>query len=410
MLAKREPFKLNLIEILVIVAFAYSIAPIVSRFISSYLTTYFYMLIVVALIALVMLIKGTRSLNDCIVLLVPFLLWKGLSFLISSSGIVLWAYQAMLDLLPVVLGYYFLYHVKDDRFGLFAKIIFWLCVITCITTIIGCMEFPDASRYLATVENPDAAKAVLYNWRNIGGYEFVYMIVLSHPLVIIAQKAGKIKKIHAFLCTALVFALSIFSGYTTALLLTLLTTFTYFLNKKLTPKQLIFWVVCVIVITVTFFTIFSDLLIWLADVIDNKFISERLRSLAGGRGGIEGSDDNRIALYEMSLNTFLRNPILGSYLGGGSNGGHSFLLDFLAQFGIVGLAVLIFAYCVIYKYFFAPYKNKEGFGFVIWLFVQTLLLSLVNTGMWLIVLTLIIPIFLKVIYKGDDKSENTVDS
>ena len=98
MLAKREPLKLNLIEILVIVAFAYSIAPIVSRFISSYLTTYFYMLIVVALIALVMLIKGARSLNDCIVLLVPFLLWKGLNFLISSSGIVLWAYQAMLDL------------------------------------------------------------------------------------------------------------------------------------------------------------------------------------------------------------------------------------------------------------------------------------------------------------------------
>ncbi|MBQ8726185.1 MAG: O-antigen ligase family protein [Clostridia bacterium] len=410
MLAKREPLKLNLIELLIIVAFAYSIAPIVSRFISSYLTTYFYMLVVVALVALVMLIKGARSLNDCIVLLVPFLLWKLLTFLLPRGNIILWGYQAVLDLMPVVLGYYFLNHAKSEKFEFFAKIIFWLCLITCVTTIIGCMEFPDASRYLATVDNPDAAKAVLYNWRNIGGYEFVYMVVLIHPLVVLAQKTGKLKKIYAFLCTALVFALSIFSGYTTALLLTLLTTFTYFLNKKLTPKQLIVWVVCVIVITVTFFTLFSDLLMWFADVIDNKFISERLRSLAGGREGIEGSDDNRIALYERAINTFINSPILGSYWGGGHNSGHSFILDFTAQFGIIGLSVLIFAYYVIYRYFLAPYKNKEGFGFVVWLFVQTILLSLVNTGMWLIVLTVIIPIFLKVIYKGDENSENTVDS
>ena len=119
---------------------------------------------------------------------------------------------------------------------------------------------------------------------------------------------------------------------------------------------------------------------------------------------------NIIIPLEMSINTFLRNPIFGSYWGGGGNGGHSFILDFTAQFGIIGLSVLIFAYCVIYRYFLAPYKNKEGFGFVVWLFVQTLLLSLVNTGMWLIVLTVIIPIFLKVIYKGDENSENTVDS
>lgn len=410
MLAKKEPIKLNLIEILIIVAFAYFIAPIVSRFISDYLTTYFYMLIVVALIALVMLIKGSRSLNDCVALLVPFLLWKLLTFLLPRGNIILWAYQVMLDLLPIVLGYYFLNHAKSESFELFAKIIFWLCLITCVTTIIGCIEFPDASRYLATVDDADATKAVLYNWRNIGGYEFVYTIVLLHPLVILAQKMGKVKKLHAFLCTVLVFTLSICSGYTTALLLTILSTLTYFLSKDLTPKQLIVWVVCVIVITVTFFTVFSDLLKWLADVIDNKFISERLRSLAGGRSGIEGSEDNRIALYERAWNTFLNSPILGSYWGGGSNSGHSFILDFTAQFGIVGLSVLIFAYYVIYRYFLAPYKNKEGFGFVVWLFVQTLILSLVNTGMWLWVLTAIIPIFLKAIYKGDEKSENTVDS
>lgn len=410
MLAKKEPVKLNLIEILIIVVFAYSFAPIVSRFISDYLTTYFYMLIVVGLIALVVLSKGTRSLNDCMAMLVPFLLWKLLNFLLPRGNIILWAYQAMLDLLPIVIGYYFIYQAKDDRFKTFAIVAFWILLITCVTTIIGCIEFPDASRYLATVSDANEAKAVLYNWRNIGGYEFVYSVVLLHPLVILAYKKGKMKGLLATFCTVLVFTLSICSGYTTALLLTILTTVTYFLKKDLTPKQLLLWIIATIIIVVVFFTIFSDLLIWLADIIDNKFISERLRSLAGGRSGIESSDDNRIALYELSINTFLNSPIIGSYLGGGSIGGHSFILDFMAQFGIVGLGVLIFAYAVIYKKFFSPYKNKEGFGFIVWLFLQPILLSSINTGMWLTVLAVFAPIFLKVIYKEDEKSENSLDS
>lgn len=46
-------------------------------------------------------------------------------------------------------------------------------------------------RILATLESANDANAVLYAWENIGGYEFIYMVVLLYPLLILAYKRKK---------------------------------------------------------------------------------------------------------------------------------------------------------------------------------------------------------------------------
>lgn len=87
--------------------------------------------------------------------------------------------------------------------------------------------------------------------------------------------------------------------------------------------------------------------------------------------------------------------------GGGGIGGHSFILDTIGLYGFLGIISLIFMYRKIYRLFFAPFRNKGGYGYVLWLFLQTILLSCVNTGMWLSVLALLAPIILYKIYEGD---------
>lgn len=398
MLNEKKGFKINLIEILIVLVSAYSVAPIVSRFISSYLTTYFYMIVVFLTIALIMVKKGMHSFQQALILIFPFLCWMLLTYFTRTSSLLLWAYQVMLELAPVLIGYYLItYCNRKDKF--FPWLIFLLCAVTLITTIVGCIQYPTAARYIATISDSQEALAIQYDWMNIGGYNLVYIIVLLHPLLILAYKQKKIKKIWAFIGSISILALSIYTEYTTAFLLTILTGLLYFFKKELSWKRLLALGVVVVLLFFVFSEAISNFLLYLSEIIESESISTRLEALAGGRVGIENSEDNRIALYEMSLNTFFQNPIFGTFItGGGRIGGHSFILDYIAQFGLIGVVLIVAMYRVIYKKFFAPYKNKKGFGYVYWLFLQAILLSLVNTGMWLIVLAVFTPIFLKAIY------------
>ena len=409
MLEKKSSVKLNILDFLLILIILYTVAPIVSRFISSYLTTYVYMLVIVAAVALLLLCKGMKSINDCILMLAPFLAWKLMAFFMVKGDLVTWGYGALLDLVPILAGYYMMNCCNDDKNKFFMWLVIAVFAITLITTVIGCIQHEGAARYLATVENANEAKAVLYGWLNLGGYQFVYMVVLLHPIVVLAYKKGKIKKWVAIVCSVAVFLLAIYSEYTTALLLTLFTCVLYFFKKDLKPKQLIGLTIAVIAVFTVFSELFSNFLNWLADIIGSDTIALRLKALAGGRTGIENSEDDRIVLYEASLRTFFNNPLLGTFLsGGGVGGGHSFILDFAAQFGIVGIALLVYMYRTIYKFAFAKYKGREGYGYILWIFLQTLLLSAVNTGMWLSVLTLFVPILLRMIY-AEEKNENLMD-
>lgn len=138
---------------------------------------------------------------------------------------------------------------------------------------------------------------------------------------------------------------------------------------------------------------------------------ERLNSLAGGQAGLEQSESNRIFLYERSIRTFFDNPLFGTMLkGGGGVGGHSFILDTIGVYGIFGIALLFFMYRKIYRLFFEPFKNEDGYGYVLWLFLQSILLSCINTGLWLPVLTLFTPVILYKIYGyGEENYEGSLD-
>lgn len=162
-----------------------------------------------------------------------------------------------------------------------------------------------------------------------------------------------------------------------------------------------------------FWDYFKEFLLWLANIISSDSVSDRLTALAGGVEGLENFEDNRLQLYTMSLSSFFKSPLFGQLFSSTSYaGGHSFILDSLASYGILGGTTLFFIYRSIYKFFFMPLHDAEGFGFVLWSFVQVIILSTVNTGMWINVLALFIPTILYLIYNtnDEDKYENSLDS
>ena len=401
MLQKRET-KYNLIEFLLFLIILYTIMPVFSRFVSSTLTTYTYLLVVGFAFVAILFKKGKYTFEKELKLLMPFLAWKALQLILAADAF-LWAYGILLDCIFLVAGYYIVYFCRYEKIKIGVKILIGVCLLTLITTVIGCIQNPEASRILASVESTDL-ESIQYDWKNIGGYDFVYMMVLMHPLLILAYKKGTIKFFVSLLGTISLFVLAIYSEYTTALLLVIITSLLYFFKKKLKFQNLLFLII-VAVFFVTFFSdIFSDLLNRLADMVNSENIAHRLRALAGGRTGIENSEDNRIELYENSLKTFFAAPLWGTFLsGGGGIGGHSFILDFIAQYGIIGLSIIVLMYRQIYKYFFAPYKDKAEAGYIYWVFIQAIILSFVNTGMWLAVLTFFAPMVFKFLYKDEEK-------
>ena len=126
---------------------------------------------------------------------------------------------------------------------------------------------------------------------------------------------------------------------------------------------------------------------------------DKINAIFLGKDAVEGFDDDRSALYMLSIESFLKNPLFGSLPSGNAlTGGHSFILDNLARFGLVGGGLMIFMYRGIWRVFFRPLKGQPGYCLVFWAFVQPILLSSINTGMWLENLCLYPPILLCYIY------------
>ncbi len=398
-----KSFRVSIIFILLALILAYSILPVIQRLTSTYLTTYSYMAIVALTILIIVFGRQMQSINQYVSILLPFGLYGLLTFFTNNKSILMWGYQLLLSLLPVAMAYYIFYEKPEFISGL-SK---WLCVlfgVTTLTTIVGLIRYPFASRVLATIEDAQSADAVLYYMNNIGGYEFVYSLVLLYPLIILAYKRRKIP-LAVMIVIAVAVGVTVFmSEYATALLLFLISSVLIFLPRNLSVRDMIIFAVCGILIIVFFSEFFSNALMQLADSVSSEVLKERLNALAGGRTGLESSESERIFLYRGSLEVFFENPLLGTMFKGGHGvGGHSQILDTLGLYGLVGAVIMVWMYRYMYAIFLKPFREKEGFGYVVWFFVQAILLSIINTNFWTTILVLYGPLILNLIYRNREE-------
>lgn len=402
--------KITTITLLIFVVLAYHIMPIVSRFFSAYLTTYAYLAVVLVTILSVLLIGKQDFIVGMLPILLPLLMLNVLIYFSTSPALVLWGYTLLLDILAFMLGIYILQFYDYKLIRILTFFILILYGITALTTIIGLNENPDAARYLATVADASEEDSVRYGFMNIGGFQFVYAVALIYPAIVYGFKRKKIHVAVLVIYAVLDFLLVVNSGYTIALLLFIASTVFVFFRKDLTVKSVIIIFVVTLLASLLVFPLVSYLLNALADVIGNETIAERLRDLAGGREGLEASEDNRLALYMTSITSFLTHPIFGGMFNGVSIGGHSEILDKIAQYGVFGLLALVLIYRAIYRMFFKVYKNQTGYGYVFWIFMQAVILSVLNPGMWIYQLALMIPVILAYINQKENKNEGSLDS
>ena len=238
----------------------------------------------------------------------------------------------------------YLYFLKsEDQKGL--RIVIYLSflfiVITTILTIRGLMIEPMAVRFAMSGRTDliDLDVSIL----GIGGYGFFNGIMLLMPAMAYFMNKpeyGVIKKTFILLFVAFAIYPMVLAGITTTFLLAVVI-FIYaaFFVKKFKAKL---YIPIIIIVSGLFVLnhLTADLIHFISQQINESVIKTRLEDLSTTVRLMDFSPEEadtyfarvRLALTLQSLQGFLANPLIGT----GDSGGHSYWLDRLAMFGLVG--------------------------------------------------------------------------
>ena len=288
------------------------------------------------------------------------------------------------------------------------KIAFWsfvACfVITALTTSYGCSIFPNASRSMANgffaEMNPETV--TMYRSMNIGNFQFVYTLVLMIPVILCCNRSVFKNRYWGYGIIGLFLYTIYQTQYTTALLLAVVSTAYLVLPVSHNPKTARKWLIGIVAVFFVALPIIGDLLSFFAGIIGSEQMSQRFSELSLSMSGQQLDEDSdfatRLYLWNKSLTTFFSHFLTGVYfttdIANASKyvGGHSFILDSMARFGIVGLMLVIWMFKKLYILFVKPFNNRNHYIFFLTAFVLNIVQCLVNTVSIEVVFVFLMPL------------------
>lgn len=211
-----------------------------------------------------------------------------------------------------------------------------LCIVWNICSLQGIAETPNVMRLLAK----NSAESEAYAMRGIGGYGYLYSIVLLLPIgvdAILNRANNVIERVIAAVFVFTSFSLVYQSQYFLAAILSLLMVIVYFIAKIKNP---LLRFVAQLATIVAFFILYvnsDNVLLWLMEKNEIRSIELKLQSMYEmlvEDGEIQSSEfATRFERYMRDIAAILNRPLLGGF-SFSVTGNHSHILDFLAQYGI----------------------------------------------------------------------------
>lgn len=335
------------------------------------------------------------------VLLVPFLcmyVMDVVALVARGEFSAVQAYSMLTVYLPVFLGLAVMEFTSRQASKLF-KMIMLLQFFVAISSVIVLAENPNASRYLATGERGSYADSLYM--RNTADYTLVYTMAISLPLMSLASREGLIKKWSFVVYATVISVMVVYANYAMAIMVLLVALLVCFLPPKTHRGQMLVMMTVVALVLLVLPEHLARLIETLGDMMQNPKVAQKFKDVAMMLRGQEvGNRDTagRIELYRYSWEKFLESPVVGHWYKSAYHwGGHSFILDTAAKYGIAGVALLVFLYRAVYKYVIAPLRNEVTYVPVLMTFFLALVVSALNTGMWINVTVLYVAILVKAV-------------
>ena len=286
---------------------------------------------------------------------------------------------------PVVLFWYYKDRLTEKECKILAVLFFVCLLYGAINTYKVLLEYPLASRLMATSRGDE------YSKMGAGGYGFAYLLMLSYPVLLYISKKEKnkvLKVLYVFMMVFFVLTL-IKCEYTTCLLLLFLGIIIYISFNSNVLVNVIIW--SIFVMCLIFGIGMDDIFMFLARLFEGtEVIAVRLRDVAGAfsNEGFDGMDSSRYELYIESVEGFINSPFVGTaYSFEMIKGGHSTVLDTLAVYGLVGFTAVVYAIVSGYKNIKKCVQDKKVYQLTILLFW---VLSILNPTLYIYQLGIIV--------------------
>lgn len=338
-----------------------------------------------------------RRISWLLVTVVLFILLTALStkylFDMGNKELILWFYSYLCFFQPLFIVSFLLFIGKYRLLATITIIALGALTITSVTTLMGLNVFPDAARILAT---GDTGVGHVYLSYNIGGYEFVYSLILALPLYNYLFHYRLLNRWILLFVLLLSVIVILKTQYGMATLLMLFAFILFFVNKVNMRKVFII-LTTLLLCFILFMPMLPGLMLNFAAHVNTQGLKDRFISLADylQYGSTESEEFNsRQSDYQLSIASFLDSPILGN-LGRfrderSTGGGHSTFLDIIATSGLLGGLLIFIVFRFYYKNILSPLQGHPAFGYMIWSCILFLLLSIMNISFSLGMVTFLV--------------------
>lgn len=268
-------------------------------------------------------------------------------------------------------------------------------MITGLTTGLVAINNPNVARTITA----NASSELYYSFRrmNVGEFSFVYQFVLLTPLAIYVIKEKRIPTIFGIAILAFMAFVILESQFTTALMMFALCVLLLFVGK-ITSKKIVFLVLVAVFLFLFAKYVLADFFAFLSENVSNENYVARFKYISYLLDGRQISDSmiteagNRYELYMKSWHYFLEHPIFGGW-NKAEIGGHSFVFDTLAKYGILGIIVVISVFKTMYKLFIKPFQRLKIYPYFIFGFILSIAVAIVNPKYYPFVFCFIYPLF-----------------
>ena len=303
-------------------------------------------------------------------------------------------YDSLLFVLPIFLIYYLLINNYRNAILKFITISSVLFIITIITSTYGLLSDVNAARIMSA---GNVAESVImnYNKQNIGGFAIAYMIPVVLPMLFAYYSK---KKISLFVFVPVLGSLTYYiylAQFSIALILFVLSFTSIFIAYKYSSKRFMLIILTIFLISSQIKPILTEVLYFAAEYNESQAVSVRLKSMGDITSGVGTKAleyTERIDRYNKSIDAFKSSPIIGVFYTSKKPGGHSFLLDYLALFGILGIIGLVIFYRQVYNFLYRPFKNESYYGYMIWSLFSSLILGFLNPTASIFIICFIVPL------------------
>lgn len=269
--------------------------------------------------------------------MLTFLLTYGVVTLLSGEYVLQYSFLFSLAI------YLFCAKYVEVEEPVFKKAFLWFVgistFVTMLLTIRTLVQYPGAARVLASSSFAQYGLE-LYRKMGTGGFEFIYSLVVLAPVGMVASiKMHGILRMVAISFSVVMITTILFSGYTTAILLLILTCALIICSIN---KGTMWMTIILSPLLIYGFMYFRDAIAnqiyELAGMFSAKAVANHLIELAdviAQKTDIEDLD--RMAHYAKSVDAFLKKPLTGVYISEGASAvsGHSTLLDLLGGGGLL---------------------------------------------------------------------------